>query len=188
MWIPMHYRFASRTAFLAACDAAGWPRDPLEPKRPAPPEGAVLDEIGALIERPTIGPDGAPIPGDVLDPRWHVNAAWNGMDAPAGFNAARVYPQEPARSMGLPMPPPPEPPPVPVSVAAWKAKAQLLALGHLTQAEAAAKSAGGVPALAFAHAAEWHRTSPLVAAIGQALGMDDAALDAAFIAAAAIEG
>lgn len=188
MWIATYHRFASRAAFLAACDAAGWGRDPLDARQPAPPAGVVLDEIGALIARPDIGEGGAPIPGDVLDARWHVNAAWHGTEIPAGFQAAQITPATPARVIALPAPAAPPPPAVPAVVPAWKAKAWLLQQGKLDAATAAAEAAGGVPLLAFQHAAEWHRDSALMAALAAALSMNAAAIDAAFIAADAIRG
>ena len=44
-----------------------------------PPEGAVLQEIGPIVAPPSLDADGTPVPGDVLDPRYHVNAAWHGV-------------------------------------------------------------------------------------------------------------
>ena len=56
---------------------AGWPRGP--DGKPMPPEGAVLQEIGPIVAPPSLDADGTPVPGDVLDPRYHVNAAWHGV-------------------------------------------------------------------------------------------------------------
>ena len=39
-----------------------------------PSDGATLLEIGPIVAPPTIGADGTPVPGDVLDPRYHVRA------------------------------------------------------------------------------------------------------------------
>ena len=77
MWIPTYHAFPSRAAFLAACDASGWPRGP--DGKPMPPEGAVLLEIGPIVAPPSLGADGTPVPGDVFDLLYHVNAAWHGI-------------------------------------------------------------------------------------------------------------
>lgn len=187
MWTPTYHRFASRAAFLAACDAAGWPRDPLNSEQPSPPAGAVLVELGPHIARPTVGDDGALAPGAVLDARYHVNAAWHGMEIPASFAAAAITPETPSSGIDVPVRAPPAAP-VPPSVAAWKAKAWLHQQGRLEDAEAAAQAAGGVALLAWQGAAEWHRDSTLVITLAAALAIEDAALDAAFIAADAIRG
>lgn len=73
MWIPTYHAFPSRAAFLAACDAAGWARGP--DGKPTPPAGATLQEIGPIVAPPRLDADGTPVPGDALDPRYHVNAA-----------------------------------------------------------------------------------------------------------------
>jgi len=62
------------------------------------------------------------------------------------------------------------------------------AVGKLAAADAAAQAAGGVPLLAWQHAAEWHRDSQLMAALAVGLGLTAEQIDAAFIAADAIEG
>jgi hypothetical protein len=69
--------------FLAACEAAGWPHGP--DNSPMPPEQTVLVEIGPLVAPPRIEADGTPIAGEVLDPRYHVNAAWHGLEVPEAF-------------------------------------------------------------------------------------------------------
>ncbi len=188
MWIPTYHRFVSRAAFLAACDAAGWPRDPQAATRPAPPVGVVLDEIGPLVVRATVGEGGAPVPGEVLDGRYHVNAAWQGVAMPPDFADAEITPATPQRTMGLPAPPPPPPPAVPAVIPGWKGKAWLHGAGKLAAAETAAQAAGGIPLLAWQHAAEWHRDSQLMAALAQGLSLTAAQIDAAFIAADAIAG
>jgi len=188
MWCETYHRFNDRAAFLAACDAAGWGRDPLSPTLPAPPPEVGFSEIGALVARPTLAPDGAPIPGAVIDAGFHVNMAWHGGTVQEGFVASRVHPATPSRTFGLAPPPSPPPPVVPSTVAAWQGKAWLLQQGQLPAAEAAAQAAGGVALLAFQHAAEWHRDSALISVLAAALGLDAAATDAAFIAASKITG
>ena len=79
MWVPTYHVFASRAAFLAVCDAAGWTRGP--DGKPVLPDGMALREIGPIVAPPTVGSDGIPISGDVLDARYHVNAAWHGTQA-----------------------------------------------------------------------------------------------------------
>lgn len=78
MWTPTYHRFTDEAAFLAACDAAGWPRD--HTNRPAPPPGVALDLIGAMGS-----------------PGYHVNAAWHAMDVPAAFTASQITPATPSR-------------------------------------------------------------------------------------------
>lgn len=140
MWIPTYHAFSSRAAYLAACDVLAWPRGP--DNTPMPPDGAMLVEIGPLIAPPSIGPDGMPIPGEVLDPRHHVNAAWHGIDVPEAFRAVVVAPATPNRCFALPAPPPAEPP-VPPVVTAWKGKAALREAGLMDAVEAAVKASGG---------------------------------------------
>jgi hypothetical protein len=186
MWIPTYHVFPSRAAFLVACDAAGWPRGP--DGKPMPPEGATLVEIGPIVAPPSIGPDGVPVPGDVLDARYHVNAAWHGTEPPEAFRAGAVTPKTPSRSFALPPPPPPVEPPVPAVIPAWKGLAWLEQAGLLDAATTAAGAGSPVARLAFRHAAEWHRDSPLIAALAAGLGLDSTAIDTAFRAADAIRG
>ncbi len=185
---PGCYRFLSRNAFLAACDAAGWPRDGLTGE-PSLPLGVSLDEIGPLVDPPTLGQHGVMTPGAVVDARWHVNALWsNGQEPPAGFAAAQVSPPAAARTYsGVDMTPPVTAPAVPSVVSAWKAKAVLLQMGLLDTATAAVEAAGGVARLAW-DAAEWERNSALISSLGAGLGLSSADIDAAFIAAAGLQG
>jgi hypothetical protein len=101
MWIQSYHRFLNRAGFLAACDAAGWPRDPLDAARPAPPTGVALVEVGPHIGRPSVGPDGVPVPGDVIDPRWHVNVGWHAMEVPESFAEAAIFPATPSATQGI---------------------------------------------------------------------------------------
>jgi hypothetical protein len=94
MWTPTYHRFTSRAAFLAACEAAGWPLDGAAPQ---PPQGVAVDELGPLLAPATLGPGGAPIPGEVLDFRHHVNLAWHAQDMPPAFAASQVLPTTPSR-------------------------------------------------------------------------------------------
>jgi hypothetical protein len=81
-------------------------------------------------------------------------------------------------------------------LAAWRASAKvsrfqafaaLSAAGKLTAATAAVNAAGGLAKLAWDNAIEFRRDSPTIASLAAAVGLDDAALDALFIAAAEIE-
>lgn len=179
-----HCRFETRAAFLAAADAAGWPTGPDGDR--APPGGAV-DEIGPLFDAPSIGPAGQPVPGVVIDGRWHVNVLWAG-DADPALDGFVVEPETPARAFAVPPPPAPPAPPVPDSVAAWKGKAVLAGLGLLDAAEAAVAAAGGTTAIAWAGAAEWGRDSAMLAAMAGALGLTDEQVDGMFRSASAIQG
>jgi hypothetical protein len=78
MWTRTYHQFTTEAAFLAACDAAGWPRDPQG--RPMPPRGVALDCIGPLV-----------------DPRYHVNAAWHARDPDPAFAASTIAPATPSR-------------------------------------------------------------------------------------------
>lgn len=85
-------------------------------------------------------------------------------------------------------PPPPEPF-VPYAVSRFQARAALHLAGLLDQVEAlmAAPEADMLARLAWQDAQEFRRHSPTVAAMGTALGLDDAQLDALFTTAAGIE-
>jgi hypothetical protein len=95
MWTETFHRFDSEAAFLAACDAAGWPRGP--DNTPQPPAGVSLDVVGSAVQAPTLV--GTVITPGAVDPRWHVNAAWfSGTSMPSGFAAAEVIPERPVRT------------------------------------------------------------------------------------------
>ena len=79
MWTRSCHRFTNEAAFLAACDAAGWPRDHLD--RPDPPASVQLDIIGALA-----------------DPRYHVNASWYCQGVDAAWTASEIVPVTPSRT------------------------------------------------------------------------------------------
>ena len=73
---------------------------------------------------------------------------------------------------------------VPASVHMWQAKVALASAGKLDAANAAVAASGNVALqTAWALAPEISRASPSVAAMGAAIGMQAADLDALFIAA-----
>jgi hypothetical protein len=184
MWTTTYHRFLNRAAFLAACDATGWPRG-LDGK-PMPPAGATLVEIGPIITAPGIDAHGVPVPGDVLDARYHVNAAWHGIEPPEVFRAVVVTPTTPSRAFALPPPQPLPEPPVPPVVAAWKAKEVLAQRGLLDDVEAAVVAAGGLVQRAWAGAGEWSRDSQFVGELADMLGFRAGDIDQMFREADAI--
>ncbi len=94
MWTETYHRFASEAMFLAACDAAGWPRGP--DAKTSPPAGVVLDVVGPAVEPPVLA--GTLITPGAIDPRWHVSASWfSGTAMPTSFAAAEVIPEQPVR-------------------------------------------------------------------------------------------
>ena len=185
MWTTTYHRFLNRAAFLAACDAADWSRGP--DSQPMPPDGVTLVEIGPLIAPPSLGPDGMPIPGEVLDPRHHVNAAWHGIDVPEAFRAAAVAPATPSRCFALPAPPPTDEPPVPPVIPAWKGKAALREAGLLDAVEVAVAAAGGRVQDAWAGASEWSRGSDFLLSLATGLGLNVEQVDALFRSAGGIK-
>lgn len=72
-------------------------------------------------------------------------------------------------------------------VSRFQAFAALYADGKLDDAEAAVAAAGGLTVIAWQNAQVFKRTSPMMNALAPALGLDDEALDALFLAAALIE-
>lgn len=76
---------------------------------------------------------------------------------------------------------------VPAVVSKFQAKAALLQAGLLAQTESLMAQADAVSRLAWDNAQEFRRQSPTVLAMGAALGLDAAALDALFVTAAGIE-
>lgn len=87
-------------------------------------------------------------------------------------------------------PPPPEPEPVPDAVSMRQARLALSRNGLLANAETAIAgmtgSAGDEARIEWEYATELRRDHPLVVALGQTLGLDDAAKDDLFRQAAAI--
>jgi hypothetical protein len=94
MWTETYHRFPDESAFLAACDAAGWARGP--GGKASPPAGVVLDIVGPAVEPPILA--GTVITPGAVDPRWHVCACWfSGTATPSSFSAAEVVPERPVR-------------------------------------------------------------------------------------------
>jgi hypothetical protein len=184
MWITTCHRFANRPEFLAACQAAGWTCPPGQD--PEPPPGVAIDILGPIVGPAEVGEGGVLVAGEVIDPRYHVNVAWHGRDPEAIFQASLVVPASPSR--GWDVRPTESMPPVATPVIpAWKAKAWLHQAGLLDAATAAAGAGGPVAQLAFEHAAEWHRTSPLISALASGLGLSGQQIDKAFAAADSIQ-
>jgi hypothetical protein len=71
-------------------------------------------------------------------------------------------------------------------VAAWKGKAVLAAHGLLATVEAAVAAAGGMVAIAWAGATEWHRDSDFLAGLAEAVGLTASEIDDLFREADAI--
>lgn len=80
----------------------------------------------------------------------------------------------------------PTSPPAPRSVKMWQAKAALDAAGKIDAANAAVAAHGGAVAFAWEYAPDISRDSPAIAAVGAAIGLDEAAIDSLFIAASQI--
>lgn len=83
-------------------------------------------------------------------------------------------------------PPPPEPPPVPEKIEMWRARAVLDQQGALARADQTAASAGPVISAFWKAATEIQRDSPTLNAFAAQIGLDAAALDDLFRAAAAL--
>jgi hypothetical protein len=95
----------------------------------------------------------------------------------------------PVAAYVAPPPAPPAPPRIPQTVSRFQARAALHLAGLLPQVEAlmADEATPVLARLAWAEGIEVRRTSPTVLAMAQALGLDEAALDALFTQAAQIE-
>ena len=91
---------------------------------------------------------------------------------------------------GVPLPPEPTPPYVPASVTMRQARLALLGAGLLASVDAAIDSLPSpqkeAARIEWEYATEVQRVSGLVPMMGAALGLDDAALDALFVAAVAL--
>ena len=112
MWITTYHRFASRTAFLDACIQAGWSQ--ALGQEPGLPPGVALDIVGPLVEPASVGPNGIPVSGEVLDARYHINLAWHAREMEPAFADSKVLPETPSRAWDLaplqgpgPLPAPP---------------------------------------------------------------------------------
>lgn len=182
MWITTYHRFTNRAAFLAACETAGWAVQAGEPQLPA---GVALDIIGPIIGPATVAGGGAPVPGEVIDPRHHVNIAWHARDMDPAFAESAVAPEAPGRRFDVATAPPVASP-VPASVPAWKARAALREAGLLGSVVATVEAAGGRVLDAWHHAPTWDRDSEFLASMSAALGMSPAQVDQMFRDADAI--
>lgn len=87
----------------------------------------------------------------------------------------------------VPSPPSPEAARAGMVCSRFQARAALMQAGLLDQAEAIIAQADALTQLAWAEAVEFRRNSPTINAMGAALGMTDAQLDALFEAAMGIE-
>lgn len=114
--------------------------------------------------------DGAFVPADLANADWLAYLAW--------WEAG-----------GNPVPAPAPPVVTPQVVSRFQAKAALMQIGRLAQVEAlmADPDTPALARLVWAEGIEVRRASPTVAAMGQALGLTDADLDALFTLAAGIE-
>ena len=184
MWITTCHRFTSRAEFLAACLAAAWPCPP--GKDPEPPPGVALDIVGPIVSPARIGESGAPIPGEVLDPRYHVNLAWHGREPDLAFSASLVVPATPSRGWDVNTPSAPQLP-VPPVIPAWKDKAALREAGLLYAVEAAVLVAGGRVQDAWIGASEWSRDSDFLLSMTSGLGLTKALIDEMFRSADSIQ-
>jgi hypothetical protein len=184
MWITTCHRFNNRGEFLAACLAAGWTCPPGQDPQPQP--GVALDILGPIISAAEVTVGGAPIPGEVLDPRYHVNLAWHAREPEAAFQESLIVPTTPSR--GWDVTPPPAPlPPVPPVIPAWKGKAALREAGLLDAVEAAVAAAGGRVQDAWAGASEWSRDSDFLLSLAIGLGLTEQQVDDMFRSAHAIQ-
>jgi hypothetical protein len=185
MWITTCHRFTSRAEFLAVCQVAGWTCPPGQD--PEPSAGVALDILGPIVAPAQVVEGGGLIPGEVLDPRYHVNFAWHGREPDLAFSASLVVPATPSRRWDVTPPPPASQSPVPPVIPAWKGKAALREAGLLNAAEAAVAAAGGRVQDAWTGASEWSRDSEFLAALAANLGLSSASVDDLFRLAAAMQ-
>ena len=109
---------------------------------------------------------------------------WEPLQADAGIGWARTEPGMPFEA------PAPAPGPVPPSVTMRQARLALLGAGLLDDIDAAINALPSpqkeAARIEWEYATDVQRSSGLVPMMGAALGLDDAALDALFIEAAAL--
>lgn len=184
MWITTCHRFASRAEFLAACQAAGWTCPPGQD--PQPPSGVALDILGPVVSPAKFTEGGSLIPGEVLDPRYHVNLAWHGREPDATFQSFLVVPATPSRAWDV-TPAPVSPLAVPLAIPAWKGKAALREAGLLDAVEVAVAAAGGRVQDAWTGASEWTRDSDFLLSLAVGLGLPKLQIDELFRSADAIQ-
>lgn len=184
MWITTCHRFTNRAEFLAACKVAGWTCPPGQ--NPELPQGVAVDIVGPIVAPAHVGESGAPVAGEIIDPRYHVNLAWHGREPDPAFLASLVSPATPSRGWDLTTPPPSQPP-VPMAIPAWKGKAALREAGLSTAVEVAVAAAGGRVQDAWAGASEWSRDSDFLLSLATGLGLTTEQIDGLFRAADAIQ-
>jgi len=184
MWITTCHRFTNRAEFLAACGTAGWTCPP--GRDPEPPLGVALDILGPIVSPAQVTAGGAPIPGEVLDPRYHVNLAWHGREPEGAFQPSMIVPTTPSRGWDVAKPPASQPP-VPSVIPAWKGKAALREAGLLNAVEAAIEAAGGRVQDAWTGASEWSRDSDFLLSLASTLSLGRGEVDHLFRQAAAIQ-
>lgn len=172
--LPPHCK---RRRVHAACLAAVWncpPGQDLEP-----PPGVALDILGVIVGAPQLDDGGGLIPGEVIDPRYHVSLAWYGREPDPSFQASLVVPATPSRGWDV-APPLPPAPSVPEVIPARKGKAALREAGLLDAVEAAIAAAGGRVQDAWFGTAEWSRHSQSLSDLTSALGLSAAQIDEMF--------
>jgi hypothetical protein len=143
--------------------------------------------VGPIVAPVQVGSGGAPIAGEVVDPRYRVNLAWHGRDPDPAFQASLVVPVTPSRGWDVAQPPASQPP-VPIVIPACNGKAALREAGLLGAVEAAVAAAGGRVQDAWAGAAEWSRDSDFLLSLGAGLDLTKQQIDDMFRAADAMRG
>jgi hypothetical protein len=138
-----------------------------------------IDIVGPIVAPAQLGEGGAPVAGEVIDPRYHVNLAWHGRELDPPFQASLVVPATPSRGWDVAQPPAAHPP-VPPLIPAWKGKAALREAGLLDSVEAAVEVAGGRIADAWAGAFEWNRDSEFLLSLAVGLGLTKRQIDDMF--------
>jgi hypothetical protein len=148
--------------------------------------GVALDILGPIVSPPEVAAGGMPIPGVVVDPRYHANFAWHGREPDPAFHAYLVVPATPTRGWDIALAPASSPP-VPPAIPAWKGKAALREAGLLEAVEAAVGAAGGRVQDAWAGASEWSRDSDFLLSLAIGLGLTEQQVDDMFRSAHAIQ-
>ena len=184
MWITTCHRFTNRAEYIAACQAAGWTCPPGQD--PDLPQGVAVDIVGPIVAPAHVGESGAPVAGEIIDPRYHVNLAWHGHGPDPAFRASLVVPVTPSRGWDVTLPPASQPT-VPPVIPAWKGKAALREAGLLGTVEAAVAAAGGRVQDAWVGASEWSRDSEFLTALAAKLGLSSTSVDDLFRSADAMQ-
>jgi hypothetical protein len=103
MWITTCHRFISRAEFIAACQTTRWISPPGQNSEL--PQGVAVDIVGPIVAPAQVGEGGAPIAGEVIDPRHHVNLAWHGRELDPALQVSLVVPATPSRGWDCTTPP-----------------------------------------------------------------------------------